>query len=189
MISAIVLAAGLSRRMGRSKPLLRVGDKTMLQHVVACLSGSGVDEIVVVLGHGAERILPTIAGRGCRVVINRHYRQGMSSSIRRGLTAIDPRSDGVMIVPGDLPFLSPRPVSSLLEAFRRGTHGIVVPAHEGKRGHPVIFGRTYWPQLFKLRGDVGGREVLVRHARDVLQIEVGDDGIVRDIDHPSQMSG
>jgi molybdenum cofactor cytidylyltransferase len=189
MIPAIVLAAGLSRRMGRPKPLQQLGEKTILQHVLADLSASGLNEVILVLGHEAERILPTIAGRGCRVVINRHYRQGMSSSIRRGLAAVDPRADGVMIVLGDLPFVSPRIVTSLLTAFGRGTHGIVVPAHEGKRGHPVIFARRYWPELFALRGDVGGREVLLRHAGDVLQIEADTDSIVTDLDYPDQMGG
>jgi molybdenum cofactor cytidylyltransferase len=188
MVSAVVLAAGASRRMGQPKPLVKLGDKTILQRVLDGLHASSVHEIVVVLGHRAEQILPTIAGYGCRVVINPHYRQGLSSSIRRGLSAVDPQAEGVLIALGDLPFVSSAVVEALLAAFSRGKGRIIVPIHEGRRGHPIVFGRKYWPELFRLSGDVGGRELLFRYAQDVMEVQVDEPGIFRDIDRLEELS-
>jgi molybdenum cofactor cytidylyltransferase len=185
MISAVVLAAGASRRMGQPKPLVKRGGRTLLQHVVANLRASQVDEIVVVLGHRAEEILPTLEEKDCRVVVNPHYDQGMSSSIRRGLSAVHGQAQAVLIVLGDQPYISSGIIDSLLREYSQGSHEIVVPTCGGRRGHPVIFGRKFWPELLALEGDVGGREILHRHGDDVWPVEVADPGILRDIDRPN----
>jgi molybdenum cofactor cytidylyltransferase len=187
MISAVVLAAGASRRMGCPKPLVKLGCRTLLQHVISHLQAAAVDEIVVVLGHRAGAILPTLKGMGCRVVINDRYALGMSSSIQRGLLAVDPRARAVLITLGDQPDIPPEVVTGLLAAFDQGKGEIVVPVHGGRLGHPVLFGRRYWPELFDLQGDTGGREVLLRHSGSVHEIAVDAPGILCDIDRPEQL--
>ncbi len=189
MISALVLAAGISRRMGQPKPLVKLGAKTILQHVVAHLSASQVDEILVVLGHRAGEIAATLRGWNAKVVLNPHYIRGMSSSLQRGLDAVHPDAQAVMIVLGDQPHIPGQVIDRLLAEYRRTGAGIVVPVHEGKRGHPVIFHRRYWPELRALRGDVGGKAVLHRHARDILEVEVAAPGILEDLDHPRDQGG
>jgi len=184
MISAVVLAAGLSRRMGRPKPLVKLKGKTILQHVLGNLRASGVDEIVVVLGYKAEEIFPTLEGEDFRVVVNPDYAQGMSNSLRRGLRAVDNQAQAVLIALGDQPRISSGIIKLLLRKYSQGSHQIVVPTCGGRRGHPVIFGRKYWPELLALEGDVGGREILRRHGDDVLAVEVADPGILQDIDGP-----
>jgi molybdenum cofactor cytidylyltransferase len=184
MISAVVLAAGASRRMGRPKPLVKLRGRTILQHVVANLRASQVDEIVVVLGYRAEEILPTLEGEGCRVVVNPDYDQGMSSSLRQGLGAVHHQAQAVLIILGDQPYISSGIIDLLLGEYDQGRHEIVVPTCGGQRGHPVIFSRKYWPELLSLEGDVGGREILHRHGSEVWPVEVGDPGILRDIDRP-----
>jgi molybdenum cofactor cytidylyltransferase len=184
MISAIVLAAGASRRMGRSKPMVSLGNRTILQRTLDHLRAARVDEIVVVLGHRAGEVLTTLQGMGCRVVINRQHDQGMSSSLRRGLQAVHPRSRAALIALGDQPFISPQIIDRLVEAFERDRRSIVVPIHNGQRGHPVIFGRDLWPRLESLSGDVGGKELIRQHSEDVLEVEVDDPGILMDIDRP-----
>ena len=185
MISAVVLAAGTSRRMGRPKPLVKLGRKTILQHVVANLEASQVDQIVVVLGFGAEKIIPTLKGMSCQVVVNPQYILGMSSSIRCGLSTVNPQARAVLIALGDQPYIPPEIVDVLLRRYQKEDQKIVVPLYGGKRGHPVIFGRKYWPELRALKGDVGGRELLHRHAQHVLEVEVGQEGVLADIDTPS----
>jgi molybdenum cofactor cytidylyltransferase len=184
MISAIVLAAGASRRMGRPKPLISLGGRTILQHVLDHLRAADVDEIVVVLGHRAEDILPTLRGMRCRVVINYHYALGMSSSIQRGLQVVHPRAGAVLVALGDQPYVRPDVINRLLRAFRRNYRSIVVPTFGGQRGHPVLFGRKVWPRLLNLRGDVGGKKLLRRHPEDVFEVEVDDRGVLLDLDRP-----
>jgi molybdenum cofactor cytidylyltransferase len=173
--------------MGQPKALIRLGGKTILQHAVSNLRASRVAEIVVVLGHRAEEILPTLRGLGCRVVVNHHYARGMSSSIRRGLSSVDPRAQAVLIALGDQPDISAEIVDQLLSAYFGGQHHIVVPTCDGRRGHPVIFDRRYWSELRSLGGDVGGQDLLLRHAGDLLEVEVGAGGIIRDIDRPEDI--
>jgi len=180
----MVLAAGASRRMGRPKPLMKLGRRTILQHVLANLLASQIDEIVVVLGHKAEQVVPTLRGTNSKIVVNTQYAQGMSSSIRRGLSEIHPRAQAVLIALGDQPYIPSEVIDMLLCRYEQGDRQIVVPTYCGQRGHPVIFGRKYWPELRALRGDVGGKELLVRHAQDVLEVEVSVQGVLTDIDGP-----
>src|SRR5918997_5983315 len=104
MISAVVLAAGASTRLGRPKQLLELDGKPLLQHVVDALDGAGLDEVVVVLGHEAERIRAAVVlpARG-RVVVNRAHRSGQASSLRAGLDAVDAASEAAVVVLGDQP--------------------------------------------------------------------------------------
>jgi molybdenum cofactor cytidylyltransferase len=189
MISAIVLAAGASRRMGRLKPLISMGGRTLLQAAIEPLRAAGVEEIVVVLGHRAGDIMPTLRGLGCRVVINRRYTRGMSSSIQRGLEAVNPRARAALMVLGDQPHIRPEVIGLLVEHFRRGDGNIVAPFYRGRRGHPVLFGRDQWNRLRALRGDAGARKLLARYPREVCRVEVDDPGILTDIDRPGDVDG
>ena len=180
----MVLAAGVSQRMGQPKPLFKLGHKTILQHVLANLRTSRVDEIVVVLGHRARQIVPILRKTGCNVVINPDYARGMSSSIRRGLCAVHPRAQAVLIALGDQPYIPAQVIDRLLSEYSRGDYQIVVPTYGGRRGHPVIIGREYWPELRALKGDVGGRDILRGHPGDVLEVEVSVPGVLADIDRP-----
>jgi len=139
---------------------------------------------VVVLGHRAEDILPTLRGLECRVVINRRHALGMSSSIRRGLQAVHPRSRAVLLTLGDQPYIGSRVIDRLVEVSHRDKRSIVVPTFQGRRGHPVLFRREIWPRLQALTGDVGGKELLRRYPEDVCEVEVDDRGVLMDIDRP-----
>jgi molybdenum cofactor cytidylyltransferase len=185
MVTAVLLAAGTSRRMGRLKALIKLGHKTILQHALANLEASQVNEIVVVLGFKAEKIIPTLKGMRCQVVVNPQYTRGMSSSIRCGLSAVNPQARAVLIALGDQPYIPPEIVDLLLRSYQEEDQKIVVPTCGGRRGHPVIFGRRYWPELRALKGDVGCKELLRRHAQHVLEVEVFQEGVLADIDTPS----
>ncbi len=121
-------------------------------------------------------------GQNVKVVNNPYYKRGMSTSIRRGLQAIDPSSQGILIALGDQPLIKTRTINALIHAFvqRRGT--IVVPSFRGKQGHPVIFHRRYLKELLKLRGDVGGRSIIEKHPEEVWLVRVKSEGVTKDID-------
>jgi molybdenum cofactor cytidylyltransferase len=182
MLSAILLAAGESKRMGKTKQLMPMGQSTLLERAIDSLLDSSVDEIIVVLGHKAEEIARTIAGRPVKIVINSDYSQGMSTSIIAGLILVDPRSQAVMLAMGDQPLVESSTINQLIEAFNKNRKGIAVPTYRGRRGHPIIFDIKYKTELLMLKGDVGGREIIHNHPDDVLMVAIDSESVISDID-------
>ena len=183
-VSAILLGAGESKRMGLNKLSLPWKKKTVLQHCLGTLTRSEVDEVIVVLGERSKRIEDQCKGPKVRVIMNRHSSWGISSSIQRGVKSVSPNSEGILIALGDMPFLRGKTVNSLIRAFVRGEGGIVVPSFEKRRGHPVIFHRRYMRELLKLKGDAGAKSIVERHGEDVRVIPVRSAGVLKDIDTP-----
>jgi len=192
MLSAILLAAGESKRMGELKQLMPLGKSTLLEQAIDNLLNSSVDETIVVLGHRAEEITEIIAGSPVKIMLNPDYRQGMSTSIIAGLTLVDPQSQAVMLALGDQPLVASRTINQLIDAFNNHDKGIAVPTHRGRRGHPIIFGIKYKAELLDLKGDIGGREIIRQHPDDVLEVAVDSKSIISDIatrdDYQSQLS-
>lgn len=183
MISAILLAAGESKRMGEPKILLRWGQWTIIEKSVDTLLASKIDELIVVIGYKARMIVRTLQARRLRVVINRQYRMGMSTSIRRGLEQVSSKSEAIVIALADLPFIERDLIDHLIEVYRQNPHGIVLPSYKGKRGHPVILNRfRYEEEMAHLTGDAGCRPILNRHPGDILEVEVESEGVIADID-------
>lgn len=182
MISAILLAAGESKRMGRLKPGLPLGNSTILEQSIDNLVHSRIDELIVVLGYRAQELMEKVAGRQVKTVINPDYEQGMSTSVIAGLHMVDDRAQAVLFALADQPFIDSKIVDKLIDGFSRHSKGIVVPAYRGRRGHPVIFAVRYREELLRLRGDVGGRQIIKDHTDDVLEIPVDSESINVDID-------
>jgi len=181
MISAILLGAGKSRRMGFDKLSLPWGKKTVFERCLETLLRSKVQELVIVLGLRNKGVRNLFLRKNIKVVSNPHAEGGMSTSIRRGLQAIHPRSDGILIALGDQPFLKTRTINILIRTFAQGKGGIIVPSFRGRRGHPVIFHKKYRKELLNLKGDVGGKSLLERYPRDVIVVPVKSEGVVKDI--------
>jgi molybdenum cofactor cytidylyltransferase len=192
MLSAIVLAAGESKRMGALKQLMPVGRSTLLEKTVDNLLNSSADETIVVVGHRAQEITGAIAPRPVKIAPNPNYQQGMSTSIIAGLKKIDPQSQAVMLALGDQPLVESQTINQLIDAFNHHDKGITVPTHRGKRGNPVIFAIKYKQELLKLKGDIGGREIIKAHPDDVLEVPVDSESVLSDIDtkddYKSQLS-
>lgn len=181
-VSALLLAAGESQRMGHLKQLLPLGGSTLIEVALENLLRSRLQEVIVVLGFGAEEIRPRVEAKGVRVAVNPRYKEGMASSLRVGLDALDPRAEGILVALADQPFIPPEVIDRLIEAFQGTSKGIVVPTFQGRRGHPVIFHRRYMEELRSLSGDQGGRELLHRNPEDLLEVEVDCPGVITDID-------
>lgn len=183
MISAIVLAAGESKRMGKVKQLLPFAQSTVLEQVINNLLESKLDEIIVVLGYQAQKIARKIGSNHVKIVINPNFKQGMSSSIKCGLSQIDKRAEAIMIMLGDQPLIGKEIVDTLIEMFLKSNQGIIVPVYEGRRGHPIIFDVKYKSELLSLKDDIGGRKVIETHLQDILEVEVNSPGVIIDIDN------
>jgi molybdenum cofactor cytidylyltransferase len=196
MIGAIILAAGESRRMGFPKALLPCAstegadgsETTFLEHLLDVTNRSRAEPIVAVLGHEAERIRssvsPTFWGRA-RVVVNGRYREGMLSSIVAGLEAIEASSaEGTLVLPVDHPDVRPELVDLMIARFAEASRAVLVPVHRGRRGHPVLFSRAVFEEIRRAPESVGARQVVWDHQGDLLEVEVEDPGIGRDVDTP-----
>jgi molybdenum cofactor cytidylyltransferase len=186
MISAIVLAAGESKRMGQTKQLLAWEGQTILQRVLENLGNSQVDEVILVLGHEADRILGTVDTQKVKVVINKNYKRGMITSIRQGLINLSDNVEAFFIVLADQPGVGSEVFDRLISEFKRVTpqKNIVLPTYRSRRGHPALFGAKYQKEAFRIEGDVGYRQILQEHPEDILAVEMDTDSILQDIDTP-----
>jgi molybdenum cofactor cytidylyltransferase len=182
MVSAILLGAGESKRMGVDKLSLPWGRKTVLERCFEALLRSEANEVIVVLGYRNIKLKGLSRKPKVKTVVNPSFKRGMSTSIRRGLRAIHPGFQGILIALGDQPLLKARTINGLIHAFEKGKRGIIVPSFRGRRGHPVIFHRRYKKELLNLKGDVGGRSIVERHPEDVRLVPVKSMGVVKDVD-------
>lgn len=185
-VSAVILAAGTSTRMGRAKQLLPLGGTTVLARTIDNVRSAGLLEIVLVLGAHSEAIrrhLPQSLLEGLKVVVNQAYRQGMASSLREGLSALDPQTGAALIILGDQPFIRPQTLHQIIGGYHRSGAQIVIPTHQGKRGNPVLLGRSVFPEVMALEGDTGCRAIFPKRLDAILKVEVEDPGILLDIDN------
>jgi molybdenum cofactor cytidylyltransferase len=188
VISGIVLAAGTSSRLGSPKQLLELDGSPLLQHVIDALSASGVDEVVVVLGHEADRVGATLRfPPGVRTVFNPDHRSGQSTSLAAGLDALPADSDVAVIVLGDQPRLTTAAIRKVLDAFRASAVPIARAMWDGTPGHPVVAARSEWDRFRGVRGDTGARDVIAA-TPGVLEIEMGE-GPPTDVDTWDQYRG
>lgn len=184
MLSAILLAAGESKRMGEPKLLLPLGGSSILERAIDSMLNSRVDEVVVVIGDNAEEMTKRIGNRPVKVTINPAYQQGMSTSIARGLSLVDDQAQAIILALADQPFIDSETVNTLIDTFLSHDKGIVYPVYQGKRGHPIVLSIEYAAELLSLKGDIGGREIIERHGNDILEVAVASEGINMDIDTP-----
>jgi molybdenum cofactor cytidylyltransferase len=183
-VSAILLAAGEARRMGRLKQLMPLGSSTMVEQTIDNLLASSVGEVIVVLGHKAEEVREKIADRPIKIMLNPMYSQGMGTSIAAGLNLVDSQAGAIMLALADQPFVDSPTIDKLIEEFKAHDKGIAIPTYRGQRGHPIIFSIKYKAPLSGLTSDIGGREIIKEHPEDVLEVAVDCEGIITDIDKP-----
>jgi molybdenum cofactor cytidylyltransferase len=184
-VSAVILAAGSSTRMGTAKQLLRLDDRPLLQHVLDNVRASGVKEIVLVLGFAAEEIRREVGVQNVRVVLNESYQQGMGTSLKAGLSAVDSQSAGALIVLADQPLVRPATLDLLIAEHRHSKAQIVIPTYRGFRGNPVLLDRSVFAEVMALDGDMGCRAIFGDHPEGIVKLPVDDAGILLDIDRQS----
>ena len=187
MIAAVVLSAGESRRMGRPKALLPIGGVTFLERIVSAFKSSKAGDIIVVLGHNAEMLRSKIGHLPARFVINPDYARGQLSSLHVAIGALDAEKvDGILVHLVDQPFLDSALVNRMIDKFYESKKAIVVPAHKGRRGHPVLFSKRLFQELLDAPLDRGAETVVQAHPDDTLEIESDDARVALDIDTPEE---
>jgi molybdenum cofactor cytidylyltransferase len=189
-IAAIVLAAGQSRRMGTlNKLTIDIDGKPMVRRVVEAVTASSAKPVIVVTGHQREHVEAALAGLSAETVFNPDYADGLSTSLKRGLTSLAAKVDGAIICLGDMPLVSAYDLDRLVAAFNPVEgRAIVVPTRHGKRGNPVVIGKAYFTELAEIGGDIGAREVIAAHPEQVAEVEMEGDGVLTDIDTPQALA-
>jgi CTP:molybdopterin cytidylyltransferase MocA len=168
--------------MGEPKQLLRLGGKTLLAQTLENVRAARVGEIVLVLGFAAGPIAQKIATDGVTVVVNQTYQQGMGTSLRVGLSALDPLTQAALIVLADQPLVRPRTLDQIIDQYQQSSAQIVVPIYQGFRGNPVLLDRSVFPEVMALSGDIGCRAIFGNHVDGIVKVAVDDIGILLDID-------
>ena len=177
-VSAILTAAGESRRMGKPKPLLPWRGTTLVEHQISALFDGGVSEVVVVVGHEADAVAAQVSCTNARCVVNPDYLQGKTTSIKSGLCVISPDADAIMLLAVDQP-RTDAIVSAVVQAHVSGDYLITSPRYEGHGGHPLIFAAALRDELAAITEEKQGiREVFQTH-RDSVQEYVLDDPMIR----------
>ena len=183
-VGAVVLAAGLSRRMGAvNKLLLEVAGAPMIARCVDAVLGSAARPVVVVTGHEPARVRAALAGRELIFVHNAEPAQGLAASLRAGIAALGDELDGAVVCLGDMPWVSAEHIDALIEAFATsGERAICVPTFEKTRGNPVLWPARTFAEIRALTGDRGARSLLATYADEVCEVPVSDPGVTRDVD-------
>jgi molybdenum cofactor cytidylyltransferase len=186
MISAIVLAAGRSQRMGKEKLFLPLGGKPVLQRVLESALASDLAEIVCVVRDLTNvRRHVCLANQRLLWLVNYAADRGQSSSVIAGLWAIHPKSDGAMFLVGDQPLVRSELIDALIERFEKNDALIVAPSFRGLTRNPVVFRRDIFPELLKLKGDRGGRSLIQKHRDQTAVVEWRDELPFMDLDVPA----
>lgn len=189
-VSAVVLAAGASKRMGKTNKLLaEVEGTALVRQAVAAAVESDTAEVIVVTGHEADLVRRTLSGFDVRFVHNPHYPEGLSTSLRAGIGAVSEAHSGAVVLLGDMPRVTAGIVNALIEQFHADQDGAICqPTVDGRPGNPVLWPREFFPEILDIWGDNGARQLLERYAARVSRIEVDDAGIHFDIDTPDDLS-
>ena len=184
-IHALVLAAGLSRRMGAPKQLLSFGNRTVLQSAVDTLLAADLAGVLVVLGHQAEVVQQSLGHRPVTCCVNPDYHEGMFSSVLCGLQHLPETADAILIALGDQPHIHAQVIQAVIRAYSDTGSGIVIPVWEGKRGHPALIDlHRYRDKILALSGAEGLKPLMRGYPEDTLEVPVDHAGILHDLDTP-----
>lgn len=187
-VTALVLAAGASSRMGRPKSLVPILGRPLLTRVLETVRSIDPAETVVVLGGDAEQIRAGVDLHKTTVVVNPEFAEGMASSLRHGAAAAAPSKGPVLVVLGDQPFVEPATLEALIQRHGAGHAKILIPTFEGVRGNPVLLDRAVLPELGALHGDIGCRALFPGHTEELVEVPVTDPGILIDVDTPDELA-
>lgn len=186
----MVLAAGVSRRMGGANKLLcDLHGAPLIVRTVDHVLQSAARPVIVVTGHQADGVAAALAGRPVMLVFNPDYASGMASSLRAGLAALPTGAVGAVVCLGDMPEVTGADIDRLIAAFDPAAgRGVCAPVHGGRRGNPVLWGRGHFARLAESAGDSGGRRLLDHPDGGFFAVPMAGAGVLNDVDGPSELA-
>ncbi len=193
LVQGMILAAGLSTRMGRQKLLIKIGGVPVITRVVRAALESSLNRVVLVTGPTNSELLESLGPENTNarllIAVNELPEEGMSSSLKTGMMMVTKGTQGIMVILGDQPFLTSAIINRLLDEFEKQTDRIVAPMVQGRRSNPVIFPADLFTELRMVGGDMGGKSVLQRNPERLAGIEMGGYYDDKDLDTPEDLQG
>src|SRR5262245_30643690 len=189
-VAAIVLAAGRSTRMGAvNKMLAEIGGKPLVRIAAEQAIASLAQPVIVVTGHEREKVEAALKGLPVRLVHNPDFSEGLGTSLKTGIAAVPEQADAAIVCLGDMPQVDAGLINRLIAAFdpERGAL-VVVPSIEGRRGNPVVWSRRFFHDLMAIQGDIGARHLIGTYAEAVVEVPVGGEAALTDVDTPESFS-
>ncbi len=186
-ISAVILAAGTSSRMGAFKPLLNLNGITLLERNIRLFQSVGIDDILVVTGHNKEALEPLVHELGGRPIFNKEFASGMLSSIQAGVKALEYRPRSFFLQPVDIPLVRKRTVSRLIHACEKGEYLFYHPVFQDHKGHPTLFSIDMAERIITYQGIHGLHLLLREYAHKAFPVPVIDERILLDADCPQDL--
>lgn len=184
-ITAVILAAGQSKRMGTAKQLLPWGETTVLGQTIRQVKQADINEILVVVGHRADEVGQIAAQEGVATLYNPDYETGeMLSSLKTAVSHLQNKTDAVLVVLADQPMVEAQTLNAVISPFKQQKADLIAPIYKGRRGNPVLIGSAYFHDLLALPADDAPRTLLQRHRDKLLLIPVQSNAIHRDLDTP-----
>ena len=182
MISAILLAAGQSKRMdGENKLTKKIQGVPLIKHSVKNILASSVDELIIVLGYQKEIIEKLIdKNNKIKFVFNKDFENGMASSIKTGLDNLSEKTEAFFICLGDMPMINHDIYNQLIKS--KDNKEIIVPTYKGQQGNPVLFDKSMKETVMNITGDVGAKKILELNKDKILNLEINDQNITRGFD-------
>jgi len=181
-LTAIILAAGYSSRMGAFKPLLPFGETTVLERAIALFRSADIHDIRVVIGHRSSDLLPLLDRLKVQPLPNGRYQEGMFSSVLTAATSLETGSGAFFLLPVDIPLVRRKTVELMVRLYEDAKKGILFPAFRGTRGHPPLISNTYRESILSWHGSGGLKELLMQYESDSIAVETEDEGVLLDMD-------
>ena len=187
MISAIILAAGLSKRMELgNKLLLEKKETPIIKITLDKIKAAKVKEIIIVLGKNSKSFKNVIEDKSVKLFFNSNYKNGISSSIKKGIEKVDNSCEGALICLADMPSIKTSTYNKIIDAFYKYKKQNIIPYFNKKKGNPVLFSKSYFQYITNITGDVGARNLIRKNKKDFKKLTVADEGILEDIDNNEQ---
>ena len=169
-VAGVLLAAGMSTRMGKNKLLVDLGGKSVLRRAVETATSAGLRPILVVLGHERERAQAELAGLSCQLVQNPDYARGMNTSLRAGIAAVPEGADAAVVMLADMPFVSAAMLRELVARWRAADAPLAISLYDGVIAPPTRYGRALFSEIDALDGDGCGKRVIQQHRSEAVEV-------------------
>ena len=182
-VAGVLLAAGASTRMGRNKLFFELEGETLLRRAVNRAVAAGLDPVIVVVGHEAERAQRELVGLACRSVVNTDYTRGVNSTVRLGISEVPQIANAAVVMLVDMPFVTSEMLEALVTRYRESTAPLVISQYGDVNAPPMLYDRSLFPEIRTMEGEGCGRQVIRRH-RDEAAVVQWPESALTDLDVP-----